>query len=95
MHIEDLEIWSKDPPAPWVRDAADRWARLLVRAALIYLGHFSASPISRTETEILFLLFVVRYAAFCKNTYRHRCKHPSGKLRRDKKCRNKTINLIA
>ena len=58
MHIEDLEIWSKDPPAPWVRDAADRWARLLVRAALIYLGHFSASPISRTETEILFLLFV-------------------------------------
>ena len=53
MHIEDLEIWSKDPPAPWVRDAADRWARLLVRAALIYLGHFSASPISRTETEIV------------------------------------------
>ena len=58
MHIEQLNIWGDDDPKPWVRDATDRWARLLVRAALIYLDLFSASPVSRTETEILFLLFI-------------------------------------
>ena len=58
MHIEQLDIWGDGGPKPWVRDATDRWAHLLVRAALIYLGHFTVSPISRTETEILFLLFI-------------------------------------
>ena len=58
MHIEQLQIWGEDAPDAWVRDATNRWAHLLVRAALIYLGLFEASPISRTETEILFLLFV-------------------------------------
>ena len=58
MHIEQLQIWGDDAPDAWVRVATNRWARLLVHAALIYLGIFEASPISRTETEILFLLFV-------------------------------------
>ena len=58
MHIEKLEIWGKDSPKPWVCDAANRWAHLLVRSALIYLDLFSASPLSRTETEILYLLFL-------------------------------------
>ncbi len=58
MHIEKMEIWGKDSPKPWVRDAANRWAHLLVRSALIYMDLFSASPLSRTETEILYLLFL-------------------------------------
>lgn len=58
MHIEQLDIWGKDAPAPWVRDATNRWTRLLVRSALIYMDLFSASPLSRTETEILVLLFL-------------------------------------
>lgn len=58
MHIGKLEIWGKDSPAPWVRDATNRWIHLLVRSSLIYLDLFSASPISRTETEILGLLFL-------------------------------------
>lgn len=58
MHIEKLEIWGKDAPKPWVRDATNRWTHLLVRSARIYMDHFSASPLSRTETEILALLFL-------------------------------------
>ena len=58
MHIEKLEIWGKNAPEPWVRDAANRWTHLLVRSALIYMDLFSASPLSRTETEILSLLFL-------------------------------------
>jgi DNA-binding MarR family transcriptional regulator len=58
MHIEKLDIWGKDSPKPWVCDAANRWAHLLVRSALIYMDLFSASPLSRTETEILYLLFL-------------------------------------
>ena len=58
MHIEKLEIWGENAPEPWVRDATDRWTHLLLRAARIYMDLFSASPISRTETEILALLFL-------------------------------------
>ena len=58
MHIEDLQIWERTEPAPWVRESTSRWARLMLRAGLLYLDVFSASPLSRTETEILFLLFI-------------------------------------
>ena len=58
MHIEKMKIWGKDSPEPWVCNATNRWAHLLVRSALIYMDLFSASPLSRTETEILYLLFL-------------------------------------
>ncbi|MBR6021728.1 MAG: MarR family transcriptional regulator [Kiritimatiellae bacterium] len=58
MNIEKLEIWGKDAPETWVCGATTRWTRLLVRSALIYMDLFSASPLSRTETEILVLLFL-------------------------------------
>ncbi len=58
MNIEKLDIWGKDAPEPWVRDATTRWTHLLVRAARIYMELFSASPLSRTETEILAMLFL-------------------------------------
>lgn len=58
MNIEKLEIWGKEAPEAWVRGATTRWTRLLVRSALIYMDLFSASPLSRTETEILVLLFL-------------------------------------
>lgn len=58
MRIEQLDIWDKASPAPWVRDATGRWANLLVRSALIYMDLFSASPLSRTQTEILYFLFL-------------------------------------
>lgn len=58
MKIEKLHIWDKAAPEPWVRGATKRWTHLLVRSALIYMDLFSASPLSRTETEILVLLFL-------------------------------------
>lgn len=58
MKIEKLEIWGKDAPEPWIRGAIERWTHLLVRATRIYMDLFSASPLSRTETEILVLLFL-------------------------------------
>ena len=58
MEIEKLGIWGRNPPAAWVRGAADRWAALLMRGAFLYLSVYDASPFPRTETEILFLLLL-------------------------------------
>ena len=57
MKLEELDIWGKSPPPPWVRTAADRWAQLVERAAILFMGLYVASPLSRTETELLILLW--------------------------------------
>ncbi len=57
MDVEDLDIWRGSKTAPWARRAAERWALLMDRAALLYMALFSASPLPRTETEILVLLW--------------------------------------
>jgi DNA-binding MarR family transcriptional regulator len=58
VKLKELDIWGRTPPEKWVREAADRWARILLRASLLYLALYDASPLSRSETEILFLLLV-------------------------------------
>ena len=55
--IDDLNIWRGSTTTAWARRAAERWALLMERAALLYMGLFSASPLPRTETEILVLLW--------------------------------------
>jgi DNA-binding MarR family transcriptional regulator len=55
--IDDLNIWRGSTTMAWARRAAERWALLMDRAALLYMGLFSASPLPRTETEILVLLW--------------------------------------
>ena len=57
MDVEELNVCGRNPPEPWVREATYRWGRLLMRGAFLALAVFDASPIPRTETEILFLLF--------------------------------------
>ena len=57
MGIDELEIWKGDGRAAWARRAAERWAGLAERAARIYMGLFEASPLPRTETELLTLLW--------------------------------------
>ena len=57
MKLEELDIWGKSPPPPWVRTAADRWAQLVERAATLFMDLFASSPLSRTETELLILLW--------------------------------------
>ena len=57
MKLEELDIWGKSPPPPWVRTAADRWAELVERAATLFMDLFASSPLSRTETELLILLW--------------------------------------
>lgn len=56
MVFEKLGIWEDDGHAEWARRAAERWANLAERAARLYMGLFTASPLSRTETELLILL---------------------------------------
>jgi len=58
MKLKDLDIWGRDAPEKWICDTADRLARLMMRGALLYLAIYDASPLSRSETEILFLLLV-------------------------------------
>ena len=57
MEFEELGIWKGDRHGEWARRAAERWADLAERAAKIYLGLFAASPLPRTETELLVLLW--------------------------------------
>ena len=57
MGIENLDIWRGSKTAPWARQAADRWALLVERAARLFMALFAASPLPRTETEILVLLW--------------------------------------
>ena len=57
MKLEELDIWGEEPPEPWVRAAADRWADLMERAALLFMDLLASSPLQRTETEILVLLW--------------------------------------
>ncbi len=57
MDIEDLDIWRGSKTAPWARQAADRWALLMDRAARLFMALFTVSPLPRTETEILVLLW--------------------------------------
>lgn len=57
MEIERLGIWEGSGHAEWARRAAERWANLAERAARIYMGLFEASPLSRTETELLTFLW--------------------------------------
>ncbi len=57
MDVEDLDIWRGSRTAAWARRAAERWALLMDRAAMLYMALFAASPLPRTETEILVLLW--------------------------------------
>ena len=63
MKLEELDIWGAEPPEPWVRAAADRWASLMERAALLFMDLLASSPLPRTETEILVLLWKAPEAA--------------------------------
>ena len=57
MEIETLEIWGRNPPEEWVRTAANRWAQLVKRAALLFMDLFAPSPIPRLEMETLVLVW--------------------------------------
>ena len=57
MEIGELNVWGRNPPAAWAREAAERWASLAKRAALLYMDLFVASPLPRTETEVLVLVW--------------------------------------
>ncbi len=37
MKLEELDIWGAEPPEPWVRAAADRWANLMEKAAVLFM----------------------------------------------------------
>jgi DNA-binding MarR family transcriptional regulator len=55
--IDDLDIWQGSNAAPWARQAADRWALLAERVAHLFIALFALSPLPRTETEILIILW--------------------------------------
>lgn len=55
--IDDLDIWRGSATAPWARKAAGRWALLAERVARLFIALFALSPLPRTETEILVLLW--------------------------------------
>ena len=57
MKLEELDIWGAEPPDPWVRAAADRWASLMERAAVLFMDLLASSPLPRTETELLVMLW--------------------------------------
>ena len=57
MRTDDEKIWGSNPPEPWVRAAADRWANLVERAAYLFMDLLASSPLPRTETEILTLIW--------------------------------------
>ncbi len=57
MEIDDLDVWGRNPPVAWAREAAERWASLAKRAALLYMDLFVVSPLPRTETEVLVLVW--------------------------------------
>ena len=57
MEIGELDVWGRNPPAAWAREAAERWASMAKRAALLYMDLFVASPLPRTETETLVLVW--------------------------------------
>jgi DNA-binding MarR family transcriptional regulator len=57
MKLEELDIWGAEPPEPWVRAAADRWANLMEKAAVLFMDLLASSPLPRTETELLVLLW--------------------------------------
>ncbi len=57
MKLEELDIWGANPPEPWVRAAADRWAALVERVAHFFNDLFASSPLPQTETEILALIW--------------------------------------
>ena len=54
---EDMSLWGENPPVPWVRSAADRWALLVKRAAEMFLHLFALSPLPHIETELLVFLW--------------------------------------
>ena len=57
MEIGELDVWGRNPPVAWAREAAERWASLAKRAALLYMDLFVMSPLPRTETEVLALVW--------------------------------------
>ncbi len=56
-NIDNPDIWRGTSTAPWARQAAGRWALLVERVARLFIALFAASPLPRTETEILVLLW--------------------------------------
>ena len=56
MELKELGVWGRNPPADWIQEAAQRWAVLAKRAALVYMDLFRASPLPRAETEVLALV---------------------------------------
>lgn len=56
-NIDNSGIWNGSTTAPWARQAAERWALLVERAARLFFSLFAVSPLPRTETEILVLLW--------------------------------------
>ena len=57
MELKELGVWGRNPPADWIQEAAQRWAVLAKRAALVYMDLFRASPLPRVETEVLALVW--------------------------------------
>ena len=57
MELKELGVWGRNPPADWIQEAAQRWAVLAKRAALVYIDLFRASPLPRAETEVLALVW--------------------------------------
>ena len=57
MDVEDLDIWRGSKTAPRARQAAYRWALLAERVAHLFIALFALSPLPRTETEILIILW--------------------------------------
>jgi len=57
MKLADLDIWKGSSTEAWVREATDRWAELVLRAARLQWAMLAAAPLPRTETEALVVLF--------------------------------------
>ena len=55
--IDDLDIWRDSTTEAWARRAAERWALLAERVARLFIALFALSPLPRTETEILVILW--------------------------------------
>lgn len=56
MDLKRFDPWQGVPPEPWVREATERWATMLIASARRQDRLFALSPLARAETEVLFHL---------------------------------------
>ena len=47
MELKELGVWGRNPPAGWIQEAAQRWAVLAKRAALVALTGAGTSSAHR------------------------------------------------